>query len=126
MRTMILPSLLVLILAGIDARPLVAQAPPPSYPLCEFTRTEPIPASSTMSEQFECYKKSGRRVSVLGTSMVYGGVNGAGCIVSIATDRVQISSCNGFTEKSLTLPFESIRFIQEEQGKDYVTVGLRD
>lgn len=115
-------SLLALIVAAAFARPAAAQA----TRTCEFTRSEPIPTSSTLEEQFKCYKDARRKVSVPGTTLTYGGVNGAGCIVSIAADRVQIATCTGFTEKSITIPFASIRLVVEEEGKDYVTVTLRE
>ncbi len=119
------PALLALTLIWGAVRPLVAQAPPPSMPPCEFTRTSPVPPSSTLEEQFICYKQAGRRVSVPGTGMAYGSANGAGCIISIAHDRLHLASCNGFTDRALTIPFASIRFVYEEEGKDYVTVDLR-
>lgn len=118
-----LPVLLVLTLG---AGAVEAQAPIPSIPPCEYTKANPIPAGSTMAEQFQCYKEKGRRVSIPGTGLAYGSVNGAGCIIAIATDRVQVASCNGFTDRAITIPFASIRFVFEEEGKDYVTVDLRE
>jgi len=93
---------------------------------CEYTKRHPMPEGSTLEDQFKCYKEAGRRVSIPGTGLAYGSVNGAGCIVSIAADRVQVASCNSFTDRAITIPFASIRFVFEEETKDYVTVDLRE
>ena len=123
MRSLTIPALLVLTLSGSAWRPLVAQEQPPR---CEYSKRHPIPAGSTLEDQFKCYKDAGRKVSIPGTGLAYGSANGAGCIVSIAPDRVQVASCNSFTDRAITIPFASIRFVFEEEMKDYVTVDLRE
>jgi hypothetical protein len=123
MRSLLVPTLLALTLGGGAWHPLVAQE---QGARCEYTKRHPMPAGSTLEDQFRCYKDAGRKVSIPGTGLVEGGVHGAGCIVSIAADRVQVASCNSCTDRAITIPFASIRFVFEEEMKDYVTVDLRE
>jgi len=123
MRSLTLPLLLTMTLSAGAWKPLVAQE---QGPRCEYTKRHPMPAGSTLEDQFKCYKDAGRKVSIPGTGLVYGGIHGAGCIVSIAADRVMVASCNSFTDRAITIPFASIRFVFEEEMKDYVTVDLRE
>jgi hypothetical protein len=123
MRSVTLPLLLVLALGAGASTPLEAQG---EIPRCEYSKAHPVPEGSTLEDQFRCYKSAGRKVSLPGTRLAHGSANGAGCIISIAADRVQIASCNGFTDRAITIPFASIRAILEERGKDYVTLDLRE
>lgn len=124
MWTKSLAALLVLTLGAAGAAPSATPAAAPAVG-CEFGRDRAIPDGSVFADQFRCYKTAGRRVSIPGTSLADGGLNGAGCIVGVAMDRVQIANCTGFTDKSVTVPFASIQILIDEATKDFVTVVFR-
>jgi hypothetical protein len=103
-----------------------AAAPAPATPVgCEFGRDRAIPDGSVFADQFRCYKTAGRKISIPGTSLSDGGLNGGGCIVGVALDRVQVANCNGWSDKSVTIPFASIQLLVDEATKDFVTVVFR-
>jgi hypothetical protein len=122
MWTKSLAALVVLTLGGIGIAPSAATAP---SNVCEFGRDRAIPDGSVFADQFRCYKAAMRRISIPGTSIADGGLNGAGCIVGVAMDRVQIANCGGFTDKSVIVPFASIQLLVDEANKDFVTVVFR-
>ena len=124
MWTKSLAALLVLTMGGAAPAPSAAPAPAPAAG-CEFGRDRAIPDGSVFADQFRCYKGAGRKVSIPGTSLADGGLNGPGCIVGVAMDRVQIANCQGFTDKSVTIPFQSIQILVDEATKDFVTVVFR-
>jgi|GEM_PF-4817567 len=124
MWTKSLAALAVLTLGGIGAAPSAAPAPVPAN-VCEYGRDRAIPDGSVFADQFRCYKAAARKISIPGTSIADGGLNGAGCIVGVAMDRVQIANCGGFTDKSVIVPFASIQLLVDEANKDFVTVVFR-
>jgi len=107
------------------ATPAAPVMTPVTSSVCEFGRDRPIPDGSTFADQFRCYKAAQRKVSIPGTSLADGGLNGAGCIVGVALDRVQIATCTGFTDKGVTIPFASIQLLVDESNKDFVTIVFR-
>jgi hypothetical protein len=64
-------------------------------------------------------------VSIPGTPYEEGSVNGAACIKAVATDRVQLISCTGFSDRSVVILFSSISFIENDASHNYVTIYLR-
>jgi hypothetical protein len=82
--------------------------------------------SSTMAEQFVCYKDAGRKVSLPGTGFNNGGLNGPACIVGVGADRLQLGTCGPSTigRTTMMVPFSSIRAVEDDPSKAYVTIVL--
>lgn len=84
-----------------------------------------LPATSTIADQFTCYKNSGVKIVVPGTAFI-GGLEGPGCISGVWADRLQVTSCgpSSFNRKSVMVMFSSIRAVEEGVNVPYVTLRL--
>ena len=82
-----------------------------------------LPATSTIADQFTCYKNAGMKIAVPGTGFV-GGFDGPGCITGVWADRLQVSTCgpSSFNRHSVMVLFSSIRAVEEVANNSYVTV----
>lgn len=81
--------------------------------------------TSTLVEQFTCYKDAGRKVVLPGTDFI-DGFNGPGCIVGVGADRIQVAKCSSssFDRVTLMVPFASIRAVEDDPSKAYVTIRM--
>ena len=84
-----------------------------------------LPATSTIADQFTCYKNAGTKVVVPGTAFI-GGFDGPGCITGVWADRLQVSTCGPSTlnRRSVMVMFSSIRAVEEGFNTPYVTLRL--
>src|SRR5690349_13344463 len=84
-----------------------------------------LPATSTIADQFTCYKNSGVKIVVPGTAFI-GGLEGPGCITGVWADRIQVTTCgpSSFNRKSVMVMFSSIRAVEEGTNTPYVTLRL--
>lgn len=84
-----------------------------------------LPATSTIADQFTCYKDSGRKIVVPGTAFIIG-FDGPGCITGVWADRVQVATCSPspFNRKSVMVMFSSIRAVEDVASTPYVTLRL--
>lgn len=84
-----------------------------------------LPSSSTIADQFTCYKTTGRKILVPGTGFI-DGFDGAGCVSGVWADRIQIATCSpsSFNRKSVLVMFASIRSVEDEANAPYVILRL--
>jgi hypothetical protein len=84
-----------------------------------------LPPNSTFADQFSCYKNAGIKVSIPGTVLVHGGImNGAGCILGVAADRIEVGECGRFPRTKFTIQYSSIRAVVDVPQEQYVVVEL--
>ena len=86
---------------------------------------EQLPSTSTIADQFTCYKNAGRKIVVPGTGFI-SGFDGPGCLTGVWADRIQVSSCGPSTlnRRSVMVMFSSIRAVEEGINTPYVTLRL--
>ena len=84
-----------------------------------------LPATSTIADQFTCYKNAGVKIVVPGTAFI-GGFDGPGCISGVWADRIQVTTCGPSTlsRRSVMVMFSSIRAVEEGTNTPYVTLRL--
>lgn len=84
-----------------------------------------LPPSSTIADQFACYKEAGRKVTFAGSGFV-DGFDGPGCVVGVWADRLQVSNCSrsSFDRKTVMVLYSSIRSIQDDPDAEFVTIRL--
>lgn len=82
-----------------------------------------LPATSTMADQFTCYKDAGRKIVVPGTGFV-DGFDGPGCITGVWADRIQVGTCSSFNRRTVTVPFATLRAVEDIANSPYVTLIL--
>ena len=84
-----------------------------------------LPTSSTIADQFTCYKDSGRKIIVPGTGFT-DGFDGPGCIAKVWADRIQVASCgtSSFDRRTVVVMFASIRAVEDEESLPYVVLRL--
>jgi hypothetical protein len=84
-----------------------------------------LPTSSTIADQFTCYKDSGRKIIVPGTGFT-DGFDGPGCIAGVWADRIQVATCgsSSFNRRTVMVMFASIRSVEDEQSLPYVVLRL--
>lgn len=84
-----------------------------------------LPATSTIADQFTCYKNAGTKVVVPGTAFI-GGFDGPGCITGVWADRIQVTTCGPSTlnRRSVMVMFSSVRAVEEGSNTSYVTLRL--
>lgn len=86
---------------------------------------EQLPSTSTIADQFTCYKNSGRKIVVPGTGFI-SGFDGPGCITGVWADRIQVGTCSNssFNRKTVMVMYASIRAVEDVDNIPYVTLRL--
>lgn len=81
--------------------------------------------TSTLADQFLCFKTAGRKIVVPGTGFL-NGFDGPGCISAVAADRISVSTCGPGTigRKTITVPLASIQGVSDDPDRGYVTLIL--
>ena len=99
---------------------LALSAAAPSTPPCND-----LGPTSTLADQFVCYRTAGRKVVVPGSGYL-NGFDGPGCIGAVGADRVEITNCSpsSFDRRSVTIPFVSIQAIDDTPNAANITVRL--
>jgi len=93
---------------------------------CTFGRANPIPAASTLADQFKCYQTSRRHVTLVGSrTFEEGRVSGGICVLGVAPDRVQLAACGSFAgDSALTLPYPAIAYVVDDPRAGAVGIYL--
>ena len=113
----------LLVLAPTRATAQVAQG-------CSFGKDTPLPATSTLADQFRCYQESGRHV-VLDDAPApesTGIINRPEptCVRSVAEDRVQLGPCTGvLNTATMIIPFATIRYLFDDPRAEAVRIVTR-
>jgi hypothetical protein len=120
-------ALAVIILTSTLAVPLLGLHPhsvTPGMSPCTFSRGTSIPASSSLVDQFKCYRSSGRHISIVGSGAFEAGtVSGGVCLVGVAPDRIQVAPCGPFSgDGAMTLPYTAIAYVVDDPKSDPVNI----
>jgi hypothetical protein len=83
-----------------------------------------LPPSSTLADQFTCYKNAGIKVSIPGSVLVHGGLSREGCILGVGADRLEVGECGPFPRTKFTIQFSSVRAVVDVPNERYVILEL--